>query len=529
MLKHTIYWKTAILILLTLSTFSCAGTKATPESYAKRYTKLLEAIDKEDLDRLQKEFKEKFKGYSDLKELVDLIPHRLTGSEQGQKAEEFIFERLKSYGYNVRYIPFEIDQWFRKTATLSVSNGPNRWEPDTIQFSYSPEYTDATLPLVDVGDGLYEDFQSKRNELKNSIVLANLKIHDYERLIKKEMNPLRVDKTRFAINFGAKGIIFINSWDGQILTTGTVGEGKGAIAIPAFCITREDGRQLREQLISGQMVQVQIQATNKIEKIEARNIVGSLPGLELPNERVLIGAHLDSWDLAPAATDNGMGALAVLDIARGFAGAQILPRRTVEFVFWMGEEQGLLGSTAFMKKELKEGTAKNIRYYVNIDYMTNPIGFDIEGRPEMKDFFTEVGELVKSSGFEFQNKVDGRPTMATEFDTVPFVVQGIPTLQENYKMPGYIYQYYHSTKDLFPLVDKEHMRKSALAMGFALYRLSMAPGLPAKVLDSEATKKWLDSFGGTEILNARFLWHERKQIEQQLAQEKKKQEKKKPL
>lgn len=473
-------------------------------------------MEKQDVEKLSQEFVQKFEGLNELKRITAKMPNRMTGTENGNRAEEYIYQKLKNYGYAVRFDPFRMKSWQRKTGAVGIYSADKSWEIDTLSFAYTPVRSDVIAPIIDVGDGLYEDFKAKADQIPGSIVLVNMKLQDIERIRKKEINPLRTDKTKFARIFGAKGALFVNAWTGQLLTTGTVGQGpgKGTISIPALCISKEEGQNLREALHGGQLIQGHIHATSEMNPVIVRNVVASLPGLENPEERILIGGHLDSWDMSTAATDNGMGTFAVLDIARAFAQAKIVPRRTVEFIFWMGEEHGLFGSTAFVKKEIEKGTLSSIRYYLNIDYMTNPNGFDIEGREEMKAFFDSIGDKVKKAGFDFENDNSGYPTLAPEYDTAVFVAAGIPTVQENHKMPGHIYRYYHTTKDRILLVNKEHMIKSSLAMGYALYYLSTVPVIGTKPLNTDETKEFLKEFGGGgDLMVSRFHWPLRKRME----------------
>jgi Zn-dependent M28 family amino/carboxypeptidase len=89
--------------------------------------------------------------------------------------------------------------------------------------------------------------------------------------------------------------------------------------------------------------------TNFSGMIKARNVIATIKGKTMPNEKVVVGGHLDSWDLATGAIDNGIGSFSVLDMARTFKVLNLQPERTVEFVMFMGEEEGLLGSKAYVR------------------------------------------------------------------------------------------------------------------------------------------------------------------------------------
>src|SRR5690606_20189931 len=138
-------------------------------------------------------------------------------------------------------------------------------------------------------------------------------------------------------------------------------------------IAKVKGFELKEELKSGKKIQARIQMTNHSDLIKARNVIATIKGRELPDEKIIIGGHLDSWDLATGAIDNGIGSFAILDIARAFKANKLQPKRTIQFVMFMGEEQGLLGSTHMVSEAVKDGSIDNIKYMFNIDMGGNPI------------------------------------------------------------------------------------------------------------------------------------------------------------
>src|SRR5690606_28578857 len=91
---------------------------------------------------------------------------------------------------------------------------------------------------------------------------------------------------------------------------------------------------------------LEIEMSNQSRKVQARNIIATMKGKS--KETIVIGGHLDSWDLAQGAIDNGIGSFAVIDIARTFQKLNFKPEKTIEFVLFMGEEQGLLGSRHYV-------------------------------------------------------------------------------------------------------------------------------------------------------------------------------------
>jgi len=311
---------------------------------------------------------------------------------------------------------------------------------------------------------------------------------------------------------GAIGVIFGTIYESNTLNTGTVSYNNELSNIPAVCISLRDTIKLRDLLFNGQQVKAHIQVKNELKKdVTARNVIGKIKGLENPDKKVVIGGHLDSWDLGEGAIDNGIGAFAILDIARAFAAQKIIPIRTIEFVFWMVEEQGLMGSKAYIKKHIANGQVDNIIYYLNIDMQGNAKGVDIEGREEMSEYFLKIGDQIKKLGIKYANKIISKPNSAPSSDDVLFAVQGIPTLHSMSNIDGSAYRFYHTNRDSFSLVNEDHMKQSSLAMGIILYHLSNSwQRIAAKKLSISGTKEFYSKIGGSILLTSEYAWDLRK-------------------
>src|ERR1700719_4770423 len=190
--------------------------------------------------------------------------------------------------------------------------------------------------------------------------------------------------------------------------------------IPVLSLTTEDQNQLERFLDSGKKVHVRLNVHNTFSDgpVETANAVGEIRGGEHPDEILFVGAHLDSWDLSEGATDNGMGSVSVLAAAEAILRSGQRPRRTIRFVLFNGEEQGLLGSYAYVKHHQSE--------------MANHLGDLVldEGQGPVKEF--QLGGRDDLLG-DFQNFVEWlanirciRVSDKGEFgtDTGPFIMAG---------------------------------------------------------------------------------------------------------
>ena len=134
---------------------------------------------------------------------------------------------------------------------------------------------------------------------------------------------------------------------GNVLTARGLTFGTVAAVLPAAQIGHEDAQMLRGLLARGP-VRISLELTNRLTPAAASvdNVIAEIPGRERPDEWVVVGAHLDSWDFGSGAQDNATGVAMVLEAARAIAALPQPPRRSVRFALWGGEEQGQLGSTA---------------------------------------------------------------------------------------------------------------------------------------------------------------------------------------
>ncbi|MET0243511.1 MAG: M28 family peptidase [Flavitalea sp.] len=431
--------------------------------------------------------------YQKLDESGKKIGHRLTGSENGKKAEQFAFDLLKSYGYNdVKFQPFEVESWARGTVkfTLTDSATKSAAEIKCVALAHSPVKVDETADLVDMGNGLEEDYLANPEKAKGKIVFASLSLLPDA---KKGLSNLhRSEKTALAIKYGARGVILFNGVKGGVLLTGTASVTGKLNPIPAICISFEEGMRIKDLLAKGGY-SGKIEMSNFSGLIKARNVIATVPGKKFPNEKIVVCGHLDSWDLATGAADNGIGSFSIIDMARTFKKLKLQSDRTVEFVLFMGEEQGLLGSRSYVEEAKKTNTLKNVSYVFNFDMAGNAAGFTAGGRKEAETYFKAVGDEIKAVDTSFANR-GGAGRAGMHSDHQPFMLEGVPTASSTGALSGDIGRCYHADCDLIDIIDKKWMVNQVRFSSMMIYAIANAPELPAKhQSDSEVKQFMLDN------------------------------------
>ncbi|MBK5277735.1 MAG: M20/M25/M40 family metallo-hydrolase [Bacteroidia bacterium] len=457
------------IILLTSAVAFLSGckTETRPELFA----------------RVNNEVTQNSKAYATLGEATSTIGHRLTGSENGHKAEEYTYNKFKEYGFDdVAYQEFEVTSWSRGDLNVAIDGEA----VPAVTLAHSPVMADVTGEVIDMGNGLEKDYEAKPASVKDKIALIYIGI--LEGSEEGLHNLHRSEKAAIAIKYGAKGLIILNQVDSGVLLTGTASVTGELIGIPAVCIGKENGMALKDKLKT-KKVEAHITMTNNSSPIKARNVVATLKGAQFPEEKILIGGHLDSWDLATGAIDNGIGSFSVLDIARAFKANKLQPKRTVQFVMFMGEEEGLLGSSYMIEQAVKEGSINSIKYMMNLDMSGNPIGINAGGELSDTTFFKTVGAEINKIDTIFSNKFSNRSSLHSDHE--PFMLEGVPILGVISNLDRSIYKCYHSDCDDFSLVNEQHMINTARFGTMILYAVADAEKLPAEKMDSETTKQFM--------------------------------------
>ena len=202
------------------------------------------------------------------------------------------------------------------------------------------------------------------------------------------------------------------------------------------------------------------------------NVVGEIPGHGAQaREVVILCAHLDSWHLAEGVIDNGNGSATILETARALARIGWQPRRTVRFIWFMGEELGLTGSAAYVRQH--EHELDDIVAVINCDMPGSPRVFGVFGHPELKAFVQ--GVRADLAGYELKDEIDDWGGNGS--DQAPFTEQGIAALALGGDLgPGV--KNYHTTGDTFEAVDRRGTIPSAAVLGVVVRRLGDVPQRP---------------------------------------------------
>jgi carboxypeptidase Q len=440
-----------------------------------------------------------------LTELSDTIGARVTGSPAAAQAVDWGVAKMKAIGLqNVRAEKWTMWKgWNRGHADAELLE-PIRHKLDVDAMGWTGSTPAAgveaqvvTANLFDLDDEIKntEKFHGKivmmepQGDLKKNFWLIFAQFGDF-------LNALH--KAGAVAVIGGQGGF---KAEGMHLThTGILGFAED-FSIPVVDMAMEDQGQLERFIAAGKNVRIRINVQNKFTDgpVGSANVVGEIPGREHPEEIVVVGAHLDSWDLSEGATDNGTGTASVLGAAEAIVKSGARPRRTIRFVLFTGEEQGLLGSLAYVKTHSAE--MKNHLADIVLDTGQGPIKeFQLGGRDDLIEAFEPFAKSLASIR---EIKVSDKLEFGT--DTGPFILAGLPGINLDQDSPDYKYTN-HSAADALEEVKPDVLAQNASIMAMTAYWLADRPDRFATPWPAERSAKMLREKGQYDMLKSFNLW-----------------------
>jgi Zn-dependent M28 family amino/carboxypeptidase len=273
--------------------------------------------------------------------------------------------------------------------------------------------------------------------------------------------------------------------------------------IPQAVVAREDALRLsRTVLAYPGKIRARFFMPNKIgPPIEQENVVAEIRGYEKPDESVILGAHLDSWDLGTGALDNGCNAALVIEAARALKATGLRPRRTIRFTLFSGEEQGLLGSWAYVKTHRAE--LDKIRAVIIFDSGVGRVtGYSLGGRADIAPAIREV--LKPLDSWEVTRHTTDAQTGSDHFD---FLIEGLPTLIANQEEANYLPNY-HAASDTLDKVDIRELKLNTTIAALTTWGLADRPNPLGKRLSRTEVEILLKETGLDQQMQSLGYWHD---------------------
>jgi len=400
------------------------------------------------------------------------IGGRLTGSHQLMVAEQWCKEQFESWGLTAK-----LEKW--GDFPVGFDRGP--WSggmvaPEEIDYDFiTPSWTPGVLGPHRAHATLYPkslaDVKKRKAELKGKWVVRARSV-DLDRKLRDKIDDALADA-------GVAGLI-IEDRDSEGQLVHTYGnyeiEWTDLPRLVKINLRSDQHRDLVERINAKEKVELAFSIDNRFFNgpVPQHNVIADIVGSEKPNEIVVVGGHLDSWDGAQGSNDNATGVATTLEAARLLMAAGAKPKRTIRFMLWGGEEQGLLGSEAYVEahgEEMDDYSAVLV-HDGGTNYLSG-ISVTPEMMPQAKQVFAPVMQLSpEAMPFEI-SEADSLRTGGS--DHTPFIRAGVPGFfweQAGKSDYGYVHHTQHDTLDN---VVEEYQRHSAMVVAISAYQLANLP------------------------------------------------------
>ena len=437
-----------------------------------------------------------------LRELSDGFGGRLSGSPAHNRAVEWAAAKFRSYGIqNVKLEPFTMPNgWLRGSAhgemlapmTRALHVESMGWAPSTPLGGIKGE-------VVLIDDLTADGIKAKADKIKGKMVMldgAKIFADGWIKVFK----DLAASQQLFK-DAGALALLNPDWAQSNVINAFSFDWGGHEGPLPEAHVGMEDSELIRRELEKGPVtIQLEIHNTTS-GPMQVNNVVAEIRGSEKPDEWILIGGHFDSWDFGTGAQDNGTGSASVLEIARAMAALGKAPKRTIRFALWGGEEEGLLGSYAYVQAHLKE-MDKCVAVLNTDNGAGHPKGWKVEGREDLKDALKPISESVlkELGGGEISKEV------TYDTDHGPFMLQGVPALDLWVDLTKYE-EVHHKSSDTFDKVDPVDFKAGEAIVAATAWVIASDPKPIAGHIDHTAVAEILKKKEGlTEVLTAVGQW-----------------------
>jgi carboxypeptidase Q len=394
-----------------------------------------------------------------LRRLTDEIGGRVSGSPEMAKAVDWAVAAFRAEGVTVQTEKYQLaHSWSEGDTRLEILGGAEKFPVRLVAAGWSPGLPADGIEanVIYVGAGTEDDFAKAGADVKGAILLVSSKIGAtwVDLFDEYALPPAIIERARKG---GSAAILWTGARERLLLYRHTnVGDGEVDV-IPQAVVAREDAMHLARAVeANAGKLRVRFNMPNRVGgPVEQINVVGEIRGREKPDEAVILGAHLDSWELGTGALDNGCNAALVIEAARAIRATGLVPRRTIRFVLFSGEEQGMVGSWKYVQAHRAE--MERIRGVIIFDSGTGRTpGFQLSGRGDIRDGLSEILRPLVSWDVN-NHTLDG--DIGT--DNWDFVLDGVPTMVANQAEANYLPNY-HAASDTYDKVDFRELKMNTV-------------------------------------------------------------------
>lgn len=421
---------------------------------------------REDAGRLMRAAAEDDFAWRRLAELTDTYGARVSGSDNLTRAIEWAVRTMKADGFdNVHTERVMVPRWVRGRETAEITE-PARSPIAILGLGGSVGTSPAGLEAEVLVVNSFDDLRGKSVDARGRIVLFNVAFSGYSETV-----TYRTDGARAASQHGALAVLVRSVGPIGLRTThtGSVQYAAGQAPIPAAAISVEDANRIARLSARGRFVRVRLVMEGRTEPdVESANVIGEIRGRERPDEIVLVGGHLDSWDVGAGASDDGVGCIATWEALRLMKKLGLHPRRTVRVVLWTNEENGLRGAAAYAEQHAAEA-ANHVLALEADSGVFSPSVLGFSGSAPARLLMAQIVSLL--APLEFPELTSG----GGGADVGPIAQSGnVPTMAYLGDAARY-FVIHHSAADTVERITPEEVSRAAAAIAVVAYAVAEMP------------------------------------------------------
>ena len=446
------------------------------------------------IEKIRAEGMERSKVLEAFDYLTSVIGPRLTNSPAHKRSVAWTQEPLKAWGMSeVHAEPFQFGRGWTLDKVIVEMLEPRYMPMSGYPKGWSPATAGRVIAAPVWLPGLEADaLKAQAGKLKGAILLTS-PLQEYAIRADRPAasgdlkapqpapsRPPQLNAERLALLTTEGVAVTIEPNIGEHGTVFVTGRDLGANSVPSIVLASEHYNliaKLLQQKVPVKLA-VDIQARFNEDDPRTHNVIAEIPGSDaaLKDEIVMVGAHLDSWHTGTGATDNADGVATAMEAMRILKTLGVRPRRTIRVALWAGEEQGLLGSKAYVAEHFTGDKNKAARdkfsVYFNLDNGFPPIsGFYMEGNEPARAIMTEWLRPVASIG-----AIMPAPGHIGATDHLSFLEVGIPGFQAVQEYVNYDVRTHHTNMDFAERIEPAALKQASVVMATVLYQAAMREG-----------------------------------------------------
>lgn len=400
-----------------------------------------------------------------LARLTDGFGPRLSGSAHLESAIDWILAEMKREGLeNVRGEPAMVPHWVRGEESLDlVRPRAERLAMLGLGNSMGTPPGGIEAPVLVVGS--FDELQARAAEARGKVVLFDVPFTGYGQTVR-----YRTAGASAAAGFGAVAVLVRSVTPHSLATvhTGTLVYDSAAPRIPAAAVTVEDAAMLRRMQERGEAPVVRLRmGAQMLPDARSRNVVAEIRGSERPDEVIVLGGHIDSWDVGQGAMDDGGGCVVAWEALRLMKALGLRPRRTVRVVMWTNEENGGRGGAAYLEAHRKD-VERHILAIESDNGAFRPRGFAFTGSDSARALIAQIAPLLSRIGADTVAAGGGGA------DIGPLMELGVPGMSPVVDGTKYFW-YHHSDADTMDKLDPRDVGLLTAAMAVMTYVVADLP------------------------------------------------------